>query len=281
MKEDKLNSIIHGDPLVMQPEVNNPYRVALGYIWNRIFWDLRLSSWVSRSRLKRKKGGMSGKKAVILCNGPSLLAVDFNKLAEAGVFTFGLNKINLLFESVDYKPNCIVAVNKFVIEQNADFFNATDIDLYLDYVARKKCIVKPKENIIYLHSSGVPKFAKDVSLSVQQGHTVTFVAMQLAFHMGFSEVALVGADHSFAEKGPANKVVVSSDVDKSHFSPDYFSKGVSWQLPDLYESEVWYGRARLVYEAHGRKIYNCTEGGLLEVFQRTTIDRFLQNSSDC
>ena len=34
-----------------------------------------------------------------------------------GVFTIGLNKINLLFEYSKFRPSCIVAVNKFVIDR--------------------------------------------------------------------------------------------------------------------------------------------------------------------
>ena len=67
----------------------------------------------------------SNEKAVIICNGPSLLKVDLALLKN--VYTFGLNKINLLFGKSDFRPSAIVAVNKYVIEQNADFYDSTDI----------------------------------------------------------------------------------------------------------------------------------------------------------
>jgi hypothetical protein len=112
-------------------------------------------------------------------------------------------------------------------------------------------------------------------MSIDQGHTVTYVALQLAFHMGFTRVAIVGADHNFAVTGPANKTVVAGEKDESHFDPNYFAGGVKWQLPDLFESEVAYGRARQVYAAHDRTIYNCTDGGKLECFERMTLEQFL------
>jgi hypothetical protein len=95
--------------------------------------------------------------------------------------------------------------------------------------------------------------------------------------MGFKRVALVGADHNFAVKGAANKAVIASERDESHFDPNYFSGGVKWQLPDLAESEIWYGRARQVYEVCGREIINCTDGGELEVFDRLPLVDFLGN----
>jgi len=95
--------------------------------------------------------------------------------------------------------------------------------------------------------------------------------------MGFTRVALVGADHTFAVKGAANKEVISGERDESHFDPGYFAGGMKWHLPDLFESEVWYGRARQMYAAHDREILNCTEGGELEVFKRQTLDAFLKS----
>ena len=135
--------------------------------------------------------------------------------------------------------------------------------------------VKPRLNTTFLHSTLVPGFAKDCSFSINQGYTVTYVALQLAFHMGFRSVALVGADHTFATKGPANKTVEGGARDESHFDPAYFA-GVKWQLPDLFESEVAYERARKMYEAHGRAIFNCTDGGKLNVFERLSLQDFLK-----
>lgn len=43
----------------------------------------------------------------------------------------------------------------------------------------------------FLHSAGsLDRFAKDCLMSMRQGSTVTYVAMQLPFHMYFKEVAL-------------------------------------------------------------------------------------------
>jgi hypothetical protein len=263
------------DPLVRTSSQVNPYVYGLSLIIKRLKWDVQYQSFVSRKKLKEVKDSYVGQKAVILCNGPSLLNVDFELLGKASAFCFGLNKINLLFEKVDFRPHCIVSVNPYVIEQNAGYFNQTDIDLYLDSFAASKKLVKPRKNITFLHGTKYEKFAKDVSISLCQGRTVTVVALQLAFHMGFHRVALVGADHNFSATGPANKTVISGSKDESHFDPNYFAGGMKWQLPDLFESEVWYGRARQMYAAHDREITNCTTGGKLEVFRRETLQEFL------
>jgi hypothetical protein len=252
----------------------NPYLNAAGLILFRLLWDLHPYSWVSRKRIRKWKNKFQGQKAVILCNGPSLNKLNFEDLSASKVFTFGLNKINLLFGRTDFRPTVVVAVNPLVIEQNAEFYNTTVIPLFLDSVGRKW--VKINSNIHFLHSCVAPaKFARDCSGSINQGHTVTYVAMQLAFHMGFKEVALAGCDHSFATKGPANMTVFADGKDQDHFDPNYFADGVSWQLPDLTASELHYEIARDIFARYSRKIVNCTDGGKLEVFERKPLYDFL------
>lgn len=261
------------NPLLQQRATLNPYLAALGLLANRLAWDLRPEAFRSRSRLDRCRDRYAGKKAVILCNGPSLLETDFDLLQRSGVFTFGLNKINLIFGKANVRPNAIVAVNPYVIEQNADFYNSTPIPLYLDRQATR--LVSRRPNITYLHSIGIRKFARNCRISINQGGTVTFAALQLAYHFGFEHVALVGCDHRFTQTGPANLVSVASGRDENHFDPDYFQSGAKWQFPDLVQSEISYLLAREAYEAMDRKIVNCTAGGELEIFQRQTLSSFL------
>lgn len=254
-----------------RPRTLNPYRVATLLLARRLAWDVNPLSWRSRAALRRWRDAHRGGKAVILCNGPSLNKVDFSLLE--GCFTFGLNKINLLFERTTFRPSVVVAVNRKVIEQNADFFNSTKIPLFIDSNGRD--LVHPRDGVIFLHSSSSRKFAYDCSISVDQGYTVTFVALQLAAHMGFRDVALVGCDHNFATTGRANATVTAGDTDPNHFDPRYFSQGVSWDLPDLIGSEVSYLLAKQAFDNLGGFIFNCTEGGKLEIFPRMTLENFL------
>jgi len=257
--------------LINQRAPLNHYAVAARLLYRRMLWDVRPQSWVSRARIKTWKGTGQGKKAVILCNGPSLLKSDLSLLD--GVFTFGLNKINLLFDRSEFRPSSIVAVNPHVIEQNRDFFNDTDIPLFLDAVATKQ--VRARSNVIYIPGSSERVFAKDCSMSLYASGTVTFVALQLAFYMGFEQVALIGADHSFATSGPSNQLVDAEEKDESHFDPRYFSGNMKWRLPDLFESEVGYVMAQRMYSAYGRNLVNCTEGGELEVLRRMGLADFV------
>jgi hypothetical protein len=249
----------------------NPYLTAGADVARRLAWDIRLESWRSRTKLKKLKDKYAGQASVILCNGPSLNRTDFGLLKD--VYTFGLNKIHLLFPRTDFRPSSIVAVNRHVIGQTAGFYNETNIPLFLAAVGLRK--VRPSPSKIFLHTTDARRrFSRDCSFSLYEGNTVTFVAMQLAFHMGFHRVALIGCDHNFAAKGPANKLVQGGESDPDHFDPNYFA-GVSWQLPDLFESEVGYKLALDAYTASGRSLVNATDGGKLELLPRQTLAAFL------
>lgn len=252
-------------------EVVSTVRPLLTNAMEKLKWDVTEAARRSRRALGKKISFYNNRTAVIVCNGPSLLRCDLGLLRNT--FTIGLNKINLLFERNDFRPSVIVCINRLVLEQNAPFFNSTSIPLYIG--SRGVNVVQPREGVTYLYTASHSRFARDVRGTVNEGGTVTFVALQLAFHLGFKRVALIGCDHSFATDGPANATVVGNGDDLSHFAPNYFGNGVLWQLPDIVHSTMAYRLARGVYEAFGREVVNCTEGGKLEVFRRMSLGEFL------
>jgi hypothetical protein len=111
-------------------------------------------------------------------------------------------------------------------------------------------------------------FSKDPARRIWEGSTVTYVAMQLAYYMGFKQVILIGVDHFFVTQGEPNKEVVSPGDDPNHFAPDYFGKGFRWQLADLENAEKAYRLAQECFEQDGREILDATVGGKLQVFPK-------------
>jgi hypothetical protein len=120
---------------------------------------------------------------------------------------------------------------------------------------------------LYTTYTGV-RFSRDVRGRVWEGATVTNVALQLAFHIGFQQVILIGVDHNYTAAGKPNTTVTSQGDDPNHFSPAYFGKGFRWQLPDLETSEIGYHMARQAYEAAGREVLDATVGGKLTIFPK-------------
>jgi hypothetical protein len=158
-----------------------------------------------------------------------------------------------------------------VIQQCLSEMQALAIPRYFSWRSRRffapKTSMRDLPTFLYTTYES-PTFARDARGRVWEGATVTYVALQLAFHMGFQQVVLVGVDHNFESKGEANNVVVSQGEDRDHFSPGYFGKGFTWQLPDLAMSEVAYTMAREAYRKAGRQVIDATAGGKLTVFPK-------------
>ncbi len=223
----------------------------------------------SIARLTELKDQCKGQRAFIIGNGPSLNQTDLSKLRNE--FTFGLNRIYLMFPKLGFQTSCLVSVNDLVIEQCLAEIMALTIPTYLSWRSHRffPSSTAAAALPVFLYTTyESPKFALDARGRLWEGATVTNVALQLAYHMGFRQVILIGVDHNFASKGEANKTVVSTGDDPNHFSGAYFGKGFRWQLPDLDTSEIGYGLARAAYEKDGREVLDATVAGKLTVFRK-------------
>ena len=215
-------------------------------------------------KLRELRDAFKGERCIIIGNGPSLNRTDLSLLA--GQHTFGLNRLYMLFEQWGHGTEFHVVVNRHVVEQCADELAAVPGRLVTTWPNRD--LLGRRDDAIFLHQLVGPIFSKDVRRGIWEGATVTYVAMQLAYFLGFREAILIGVDHRFATQGPAHKVVTTESQDPNHFDPNYFGKGFRWQLPDLETSEVAYGLARRAFEADGRRIIDCTVDGALQVFPK-------------
>ena len=219
----------------------------------------------SINRLNALRNTHKGERCFIIGNGPSLKLTDFTHLRNE--FTFGLNRFYLMFEELGFSTSLLLTVNDLVIEQCADDIRSLPIPTFVSWRGRKW--IQPAPTLSYLYTSyDLPRFNGNAAGRLWEGATVTFVAMQLAYHMGFKEVVLIGVDHNFATQGKPNTTVVSTGDDPNHFNPAYFGKGFRWQLPDLKTSEIAYTMAREAYARDGRTILDATIGGKLTIFPR-------------
>jgi tetratricopeptide (TPR) repeat protein len=211
------------------------------------------------------KDKYKNQRCVIVGNGPSLNKMDLSFLKKE--ITFGLNKIFLGFEKFDFLPSYYVSVNPLVLQQNVSEILDIPCPKFLS-LRNTKGLYPIRNDIYLLPSQHRWYFSKDPIAGVFEGYTVTYVAMQLAYYMGFDEIYLIGVDHSFATQGEPNKEVISNGPDPDHFHNDYFGKGISWHLPDLKRSEKAYLIARKNCEAEKRMIYDATYEGKLSVFPK-------------
>jgi len=219
----------------------------------------------SIGRIVAMKDKHQGERCFIIGNGPSLRNTDLSLLK--GEVTFGMNRIYLLFDQVGFATTYYVAVNKLVIEQCAREIASLTCPKFISWHARDE--IDFTTDMMFLHSRGVsPTFYTDITRGIWEGATVTYVAMQIAYYMGFQKVILVGVDHSFVTQGKPHTAVVSQGNDPDHFDPQYFGKGFRWQLPDLETSELAYRTAKSQFESEDREIVDATVDGKLQVFSK-------------
>ncbi|GAA2137889.1 DUF115 domain-containing protein [Nocardioides koreensis] len=222
---------------------------------------------VSSRALEAFRDQHRGERCIIIGNGPSLNETPMALLKNE--FTFGLNRLYMMFDELGFSTTYHVVVNKYVVEQCTDDFMALRSPLFTT-APNRQYLADGGERYFLERLTG-PRFSGDVSRGVWEGATVTYVAMQLAYFMGFEKVVLIGVDHNFVSKGEPHKLVESQGGDANHFNPGYFGKGFKWQLPDLETSEIAYRLAGEAFAADDRCIVDATVGGKLDVFPKVDL----------
>lgn len=233
---------------------------------------------------ERFRGLHQGERCFIMGGGPSLLKCDLSRLKNE--ITFGVNGIFLLFDQLQFQPTYYAVEDTLVFQDrwleikkhltssecffplqfkspefslpNYTFFRSlTEMDPYWDW----------------------PAFSRNPAKYIWCGGTVTYVCIQLAWYMGFSEVYLVGIDHNYARPSHVQSegvVWTSNGSDPNHFHPDYFGTGKRWHDPRVDRMEKAYRKAKKVFAASGRKLINATVGGHLETFPRVDFASLFQ-----
>lgn len=237
--------------------------------------DKTLLKWHFKhaGRLERFRDLHSGQDCFIIGNGPSLRNMDLSQLNRYHLF--GLNKIYLLLEQIRLELSYHVAVNPLVIEQSINEFKGLNCPSFLSYRAVNAANRNFSGDFYYLATDAPCSFYHDITKPLYEGYTVTYVALQIAFFMGFRRVFLIGVDHSFTCQGSPNEQQFITGDDPNHFDPRYFSNK-EWHLPDLEASELSYQMARFFYARDQREIIDATVGGKLQVFPKCSYAEALQ-----
>jgi len=218
------------------------------------------------SELRKSRRGDT---CVLMGNGPSLRSTPFDLLADVPVF--GLNKVHLLAEITNLKPHYVAAVNQLVIEQSRGELLDNPAALFLPLGAGRELAASRPVCLLPPGQDGT--FATSINSGFWEGFTVTYVALQVAYVLGFRRVVLIGVDHRFSAsaQGAPNETVAAGPSDVDHFHPAYFPPGADWQLPDLVNSERAYRRADRAYRKDGRVVLDATTNGALQVFPKVSL----------
>ncbi|MCF3640128.1 glycosyltransferase [Rhizobium sp. TRM95111] len=228
----------------------------------------------NEERIARWRNVYKGKRAFLIGNGPSLNRCDLSYLRDE--ITIGVNSIFLKADELGGLPTHYVVEDFFVAEDRAEQINALTgttkwFGNYLKYCLDDDDAHWLNVRMRYDNYKNFPFFSTDASRQVWAGGSVTFICMQLAFFFGIKELYLIGFDHHYVIPDTTDidgGNLTSLGDDPNHFDKTYFGKGLRWHDPKTERMELGYSKAGLTFERHGRKIYNATVGGKLEVLER-------------
>lgn len=220
-----------------------------------------------------------GERCVIVGNGPSLNSMDLSLLNDE--VSFAVNGIFYKTEETGYRPTYYVVEDSSVMRENQQAIREYDVPFKFFPTIYRNMHPEGENVFFYAMNRGfyektgpnycVPRFSNNFPQRVFVGQSVTYVNLQLAYHMGFSEVYLIGMDFSYVIPDSAIRegdIITSTEDDPNHFNSAYFGKGKTWKDPKLDRVLQNYMMAKRMFEADGRVIYNATDGGALEAFER-------------
>ena len=237
-----------------------------------------------RAKVRQFRDIHRGRHCFVLGNGPSLNAVDLVRLNRE--YTFGVNGIHLAHEDKGFEPTYYIVEDGLYLEQHASEINKIDYSVRFFPERYSDFISQPCGDTYFLlfdwsvYNSKLldyrnPNFSTDVEQRTGTGGSIIFVALQLAYYMGFDPVYLVGMDHTSVI--PPGAVHIRNNryrfegKDPNHFRDDYVTHEDVY-LPDRELINRGFTKAREAFERDGRSVLNATVGGKLEVFKRVDLD---------
>ena len=253
----------------------------------RVMKEYTYSQYVTRKKYKKAflslKDIHKGKRCFIIGNGPSLTPHDLNLIKEE--YSFGTNRIYYMFDKTEWRPTYYCAQDMNVLEDIGDdigfvqkncrkMFIICDRKKYL----RDEVIKNPNTLFFctkYVDAHKKRLFSENISKYISGGGTITYTAIQIAVYMGFSEIYLLGCDHSYSAASFKEGQLNSEDVKASYF--EGMPTNIKITKPGTDNSTISYLAALNYCKLHNITIKNATRGGKLEVFERITLEEILNS----
>ncbi len=234
-------------------------------------------------RLMAMKDAHKGERCFLIGNGPSLSPDDLHMLKDE--YTFGTNMIYKIFDQTDWRPSFhCVSDSIYASKLRDELYNNVKSPLFTIEKTYHK-MTKRTLDTTYVHTIASERYKVrgNIFAYCMVKATVLSLAAEFAFHMGFSEIYLLGVDctNPHAAGGHftdsyTTKEIAQTDISriKSRMNKeDVTTEQIGEHIID--RSLVVYRLLKQYADKHGIKIYNATRGGNLEVFPRVTLEDVL------
>lgn len=219
------------------------------------------------NNLKKLKGTYKGKRCFLIGTGPSLTMEDLELIKDE--ITFSMNSICLAFDKTNFRPTFygIHDITAFHNYKNYIYdYKLENVFIGLGQIKEQDCekdwIKFPLDNIYNRVEYGYGykgKFSKNAYLRVYDGYTIAFSLLQIIYYMGFSEVYLLGIDCDYSVGSASNHFIEDS-------TEKICTRNTGRQMYVAYRSAVKFCKK------HNFKIYNCSRGGKLDLFEKKKLE---------
>lgn len=233
-------------------------------------------------RIKKLKDTHKENICFVIGNGPSLKAEDLGELYELGIPTFAANRIYKIFDKTEWRPSYYSCEDPVIIRDIEKQINSISCQIKLIPIDLKWYQGININNAYYFNMDYHRNddidygFYDELSERVTCNGTVTITAIQFAVYMGYTEIYLIGVDHSYARMIDSNGNVIEDKSIKDYFD-DSYDDGIKNDLVhNMDDATKSFFRAKQHFNPKGIHIYNATRGGKLEVFPRVDLDTFFK-----
>jgi len=244
-------------------------------------------------RLVALRDKHKGQRCFIIANGPGLKDLDLSPLRNE--VTIGCNGIYKMFPEWGWHLDYFIMEDIQQVELRRKDIPKIKGPLKLFPIFDAYAFPADKDTIfyngpkvrgnLYYWTDLFPQFSRDFASVVHLDSTVTYIMIQLAYHLGCDPVYLVGLDHDYGvlpHLFPPEHITITKEqleaVKGLHFSNEYYKEGDPIGVPDVPRQEAAYAMARRIYEEDGRQIYNASSRTKLNVFERVDYGSLFNSS---
>ena len=145
-------------------------------------------------RLLKMKDSHKGERCFLIGNGPSLSPDDLHMLIDE--YTFGTNMVYKIFDRTDWRPSFhCVSDSIYATKLRDELYNNVKSPLFTIEKTYRKMTKRTLETT-YVHTIASERYKVkgNIFAYCMVKATVLSLAAEFAFHMGFSEIYLLGVD---------------------------------------------------------------------------------------
>lgn len=230
--------------------------------------------------MKRIRNTHLGESCFVIGNGPSLTAEDLDTLVENHIDSFAMNRIYKIFPQTKWRPTYYVNTDWVLIRDVLDTVNTIPAKqkFFPIHHLYEQSFRKMIHSRVIFRLKGVDEvgFKVDCSESLRGVGTVTIASIQLAAHMGYRNIYLLGIDHNFDNIIDENGNTIINEGVKNYFVDDYDTDISDEVVHNLGNTTRRYYEVQAYYPKYGVNIYNATRTTKLDTFPRIDFDEAVE-----